>query len=72
MCAAVTDVPHVVCFEQAEEAHPEEEVRPAVQLRRLRGDGGGGERRGRHAVRSSQPPQVRGQLTATNTQHTAR
>ena len=35
---------------QAEEARPQEEVRPAVELRRLRGDGGGGERRGRHAV----------------------
>lgn len=47
---------------QAEEAGPEEEVRAAVELRRLSGDGGGGERRGRHAVRGSQPPQVRGQL----------
>lgn len=45
---------------QAEEAQPEEEeVRPAVKLRRLCGDGRRGERRGRHAVRSSQPPQVR-------------
>ncbi|TMS01810.1 hypothetical protein E3U43_004213, partial [Larimichthys crocea] len=42
----------------AEASGPEEEVRPAVKLRRLAGDGGGGERRGRHAVRSSQPPQM--------------
>lgn len=40
----------VVFCRQAEEARPQEEVRVAVQLRRLRGDGGGGERRGRHAV----------------------
>lgn len=49
-------------FVQGEEAGSEEEVRAAVELRRLDGDGGSwGERWGRHAVRSTQPPQVRGQ-----------